>query len=327
MPESETIVLIAPGYHRIQSPVRKIECKAFCMTINQGYSYRHVMLADLDGQSLASYLATVFSHSNLANWQLRIEAAEITANERVLAGDELLKAGTILVWNRPGWVEEETPNEFQLLYEDEHLLAVSKPSGLPTLPGAGFYQNTLLSLVQAKFPKAKPVHRLGRATSGIVLFALHREAASRLSQQWPSVTKQYLALAAGMATESEYDIQSPIGQVEHPRLGSVWAASATGKPARSVARVLERRVDDTLFEVDLHTGRPHQIRIHFASIGHPLVGDPLYAAGGLPRAENPGLPGDAGYLLHAWRMRLNHPISGRQVEWEAAIPKALLKAQ
>ncbi len=109
--------------------------------------------------------------------------------------------------------------------------------------------------------------------------------------------------------------------MKHPRLGKVHAASSEGKPARSVARPVERRIDSTVFEVDLHTGRPHQIRIHLATIGHPLVGDPLYASGGKPRAVEPGLPGDAGYFLHAKRLVLLHPTSGQQLDIKSPLPE------
>jgi 23S rRNA pseudouridine1911/1915/1917 synthase len=167
---------------------------------------------------------------------------------------------------------------------DPHLLAVNKPSGLPTLPGGDFLENTLLRLVQKQFPNANPVHRLGRGTSGIVLFAKTSQAASNLSANWntPKIQKIYRALAQNIAQHEVYEILSPIGLVPHPRLGSVWAASPSGKPSKSLADVIPRsainttNAGTTTFEVSLYSGRPHQIRIHLASIGHPLVGDPFY---------------------------------------------------
>jgi 23S rRNA pseudouridine1911/1915/1917 synthase len=197
------------------------------------------------------------------------------------------------------------------------LLVVDKPSGLPTLPGAGFYLHTLLSQVQLQYPEVHSVHRLGRATSGLVLFARDGQSAATLCRNWAKVHKQYEALACGAASQDSYDIQVPIEPVPHPRLGTVHAASPSGKPARSLARAIERRADSTQFEVDLLTGRPHQIRIHLASIGHPLIGDPLYASGGTPLTDHPGLPGDAGYFLRAKRIVLNHPATGQSVEIDA----------
>lgn len=293
------------------------------MTLNQGYSYRHVLTAEAFGHSLLTYLVRHFSHSSEGEWQARIDAGEIHLNDQVARGPENLLAGTVLVWNRPSWEEEETPQDFSVIFQDEHLLVVNKPSGLPTIPGAGFYLNTLWSLVQKEFPTARPLHRLGRATSGLVLWALNHEVASTLHQRWPQIRKQYQALGSGVATQEAYDIQQAIGWQPHPRLGQVHAAHATGKSARSLVRTLQRRASTTVFEVDLLTGRPHQIRIHLASIGHPLEGDPLYVAGGHPRADQPGLPGDGGYWLHAKQLVLEHPVSGERLELTAPLPDIL----
>lgn len=244
-------------------------------------------------------------------------------DDKTARGPESLKPGSILVWNRPGWVEGETPQTYGVVHVDEDIVVVDKPSGLPTLPGGGFYRNTLWSLVRTDFPDAHPLHRLGRGTSGLVLCALNSRAAATLSRGWPQVHKQYQALGSGVAAQETYDIRISIGPQRHPRLGHVHAASSAGKPAHSVARTRERREATTVFEVDLLTGRPHQIRIHLAAIGHPLAGDPLYASGGLPREDQPGLPGDAGYVLHARRLRFDHPASGEPLEFTAPLPEIL----
>ena len=233
-----------------------------------------------------------------------------------------MTSGQILVWNRPPWIEPDTPQHFEVLFNDPHLLAVNKPSGLPTLPGAGFMENSLLRLVQKHTPNANPVHRLGRATSGIVLFAKTPQAASNLTANWntPRIQKIYRALAQNVAEHDTYEILTPIGLVPHPLIGSVWAANPSGKPSKSLAKVIARTRSTTTFEVSLYSGRPHQIRIHLASIGHPLVGDPLYGLGGKPLENLPGLPGDGGYLLHAQFLKFQHPITGEQIDLEAALP-------
>jgi 23S rRNA pseudouridine1911/1915/1917 synthase len=201
-------------------------------------------------------------------------------------------------------------------------LAVNKPGGLPTLPGGGFMENTLLHLVQKQFPNANPVHRLGRGTTGVVLFAKTPQAASKLGADWntPRVQKIYWALAQNIAQHDAYEILTPIGLVPHPRMGSVWAANPSGKPSKSVAKVISRATSTTIFEVSLNSGRPHQIRIHLASIGHPLVGDPLYGLSGQPLESLPGLPGDGGYFLHARFLKFHHPITGEQTNLEVDLP-------
>ena len=288
--------------------------------LNRGYAYTTIITSKYHGQTLLSHLASLYPHSTPQVWQQNLNNGEVTLNGITASGSEPVTSGQILVWNRPPWIEPDAPQHFEVLLDDSHLLAVNKPSGLPTLPGGGFLENTLLRLVQKQFPSANPVHRLGRGTSGIVLFAKTPQAASHLTASWntPRVHKIDRALAQNIAEHDTYEILTPIGLVPHPRIGSVWAASPGGKPSKSLAKVISRNPGTTTFEVSLSSGRPHQIRIHLASIGHPLVGDPLYGLGGLPLEDLPGLPGDGGYFLHAQFLKFHHPISGEQINLEAA---------
>lgn len=304
------------------------------MALNGGYTYREELGERARGLTVLAYLTRRYAHSREAEWQGRLERGEVSLDGLPARGGEGLRAGQTLDWRRPPWEEPDVPLVFGVIHADAALLAVAKPSGLPTLPGGGFLDHTLLSRVRAAFPGASALHRLGRGTSGLVLFARTPDAAAVLSRAWREheVEKRYRALAAGFAARDVYDITTPIGPVPHPRLGEVFAASAAGKASRSVARVLERRTgagnhdDSTLFEVDIHTGRPHQIRIHLASVGHPLVGDPLYAPGGGPLADLPGLPGDGGYLLHAGRLSFLHPLTGERLTLHAPPPPELRRA-
>jgi 23S rRNA pseudouridine1911/1915/1917 synthase len=259
---------------------------------------------------------------NPTSLQQNLDNGEVTINGITATGSESLILGQTLVWDRPPWIEPDSPQHFEVLFNDTHLMAVNKPGGLPTLPGGGFMENTLLRLVQKHTPNANPVHRLGRATSGIVLFAKTPQAASNLSANWntPGIQKIYRALAQDIAQHDAYEILTPIGLVPHPLIGSVWAANPSGKPSKSLAKVTSRTTSSTTFEVSLYSGRPHQIRIHLASIGHPLVGDPLYGLTGQPLENLPGLPGDGGYFLHAQFLKFHHPITGEQINLEAALP-------
>ncbi len=132
----------------------------------------------------------------------------------------------------------------------------------------------------------------------------------------------YRALVSGVPEQREFTVEAPIGLVDHPPLGRLHAAVAGGKAAVSHVRILAVRNGNALVEVTIPTGRPHQIRIHMAAAGHPLVGDPVYVAGGVPGAGG-GLPGDPGYRLHALRLRLAHPSTGRSVVFECAPPPDL----
>ena len=290
--------------------------------LNRGYAYTTIIGGEDHGRTLLSHLASLYPHSTTEAWQQNLNNGEVTVDGVTASGSESVTVGQTLVWNRPAWIEPDAPRHFEVLFEDPHLLAVNKPGGLPTLPGGGFMENTLLRLVQKQTPNANPVHRLGRGTSGIVLFAKTAQAAAKLSANWNTsrIQKIYRALARGIARHDTYEILTPIGLVPHPRIGSVWAASPGGKPSKSLAKVISRARGTTTFEVRLNSGRPHQIRIHLASIGHPLVGDPLYGLSGQPLENLPGLPGDGGYLLHARFLNFQHPITGEPINLEAALP-------
>ena len=270
------------------------------------------------------YLTATRLHSTEQQWAARLERGEVEVDGARVRHDAILRAGQTVVWHRPPWDEATVPTHFDVLHEDESIVVINKPSGLPTMPAGGFLDHTLLSLMRARYPEASPLHRLGRHTSGLVLFARTRMAASQLARAWRGheVKKIYRALALGTTRAEMFVIDVPIGPVPHPLLGTVQAAREGGKPSHSVAIVLEQRHDSSLFSVEIATGRPHQIRIHMAWAGHPLVGDSLYEAGGGLKAQ-PGLPGDGGYWLHAERLQFTHPGTGTCVTMTAPPPPEL----
>jgi 23S rRNA pseudouridine1911/1915/1917 synthase len=298
------------------------------MGMNDGYDYRERLALEAEGLTLLAHLVDRYRHSTAEEWAARIDAGQLFLDGRQAAADALLRRGVELVWRRPPWEEPAVPGEFALIYEDGELLAVAKPAGLPTLPGAGFLHGTLLHLVRAHVPDAAPLHRLGRWTSGLVLFARTPRARGELLRQWSAreVGKRYRALASGLPSWERLTIDTPIGPVPHGPLGTIHAASAGGKTALSRVTVLERRTDAFLCDVAIDTGRPHQIRIHLAAAGHPLVGDPLYRAGGLPDHGSLSLPGDPGYLLHSAELSFRHPCTGRRMVIRCQPPAPLCRS-
>lgn len=294
------------------------------MALNGGWSYREQVGAAAAGRTALDYLAARRSHSTAAEWADRFERGEIEVDGARATPAAVLQLGQTIVWHRPPWDEPAVPMQFSIVYEDDSIVAVDKPSGLQTMPAGGFLEHTLMHLLRQQYPEASPLHRLGRCTSGLVLFARTSAAAAVLSKAWRDheVKKTYRALAIGVATRDRIEIDAAIGPVPHPQLGSVHAASTAGKPSRSVATVLERGADHTLFSVDIASGRPHQIRIHLACAGHPLVGDAVYDVGGVIK-DRPGLPGDGGYFLHAERLTFAHPITGHAIQLQAPPPATL----
>ncbi|KAG0599190.1 hypothetical protein M758_12G134700 [Ceratodon purpureus] len=342
--------------------------------------------------SLLEYYVSKYKESaSRKGWLQRIQNGQIRVDGNVTTdADFSLRGGATLVYHRLPWREPEVPYRLGVLYEDDHLLAVNKPSGLQVLPGGLFQQRTVLKQLEwytaekekhqpasgvssdeARLWKPAPVHRLGRGTSGLLLCAKSPAAKSRLAADLAAgtsvsigrvqkgnsevdrrISKTYRALASGIITEDEIVAEYPIGKVKYEGVagGLYMASESGGKPSRSKVTVLWRNVVDnrTLVEVQIFTGRPHQIRIHLAALGHPLVGDPLYVSGGRPRddlnqaipenleekcldpAEDGGyqrpeavLPGDCGYLLHAWRLSFVHPFTSQEMTVVAPAPPQL----
>ena len=292
--------------------------------MNSGYEYRERLPPVADGLSVVDWLCRSRPHSDLVTWTARVERGEISVDGRVATTGDRLAPGQRLAWRRPPWEEPAAPLGFAVLFRDADLVAVAKPRGLPSVPNGGFLEHTLLARVRRLFPGAVPLHRLGRGTSGLVLFARSAGARRDVAAQWRDgrVEKEYLALVSGHPSAASFTVDAAIGPVPHPRLGSVHGASAGGRPALSHVRVIAARGDATLVSVSIPTGRPHQIRIHLAAAGHPLVGDPLYAAGG-GLAPEPALPGETGYWLHAHRLAFAHPSTRERLEIECAPPPAL----
>ncbi len=294
--------------------------------MNSGFEYREQIGPGEAGRTVLDHLTRRYRHSSEAAWRRRIADGEVRLSGLTAGAADILRPGQMLVWHRPPWEEPSVPLAFAVLHRDEHLLAVAKPRGLPSIPNGGFLTHTLLHLVRRLHPEATPLHRLGRGTSGLVLFARTVQARRTCLAAWRNgqVEKDYRALVSGVPAWTEMSIDVPIGPVPHPRLGSVHAASsgADAKPALTQVRVIAVRSEAALVEARILTGRPHQIRIHLAAAGHPLLGDPLYVAGGRP-ADEPGLPGDTGYWLHAWRLALTHPAGGERLALTCGLPPIL----
>ena len=292
---------------------------------NKGWVYGDRVPGEAAGTTVLDFYAQRYSHSSRDQWSERMVAGQILLEGRPASGGEILAAGQRLEYHRTAWHEPEAPLAVEVLHGDDDLVAVAKPSGLPVLPGGGYLEHTLLAVVRRHYPdRPAPVHRLGRATSGVVLFARSIAARRGLSEQLGTgrLRKRYLALVTGTDLPDAFEVSTPIGPVPYPPLGEVHAATATGRASLSRVRVLERRSQGaaapcSLVEVEIPTGRPHQIRIHLAAAGHPLVGDRLYAPGGRPRplmeGQRPPLPGDGGYHLHAASVTFTHPADLRQM--------------
>jgi len=284
---------------------------------NSGCVYPDGISPADEGVTVASFYTSRYPHSTDEEWRQRIEAGQVLLNGLPASPDDLLTRGDSLLYRRLPWEEPDAPSDFATLFEDDDVLVLSKPSGLPVLPGGFFLENTLLHLVRERYGgTCSPLHRLGRGTSGAILFIRNALAARSLAKAMfeRSILKVYLALASGTGMPNAFTVDAPIGPVPHKLPITVNAYRPDGRLSISHVRVIRRLPDENaaLLEVTLPTGRPHQIRIHLSYAGYPLVGDPLYQAGGIPRTdgiddERTTTPGATGYLLHSWKIRFPYP--------------------
>jgi 23S rRNA pseudouridine1911/1915/1917 synthase len=216
-----------------------------------------------------------------------------------------------------------------VVYEDADLLIVDKPAGLVVHPAPGHPSGTLVNALLGRHGPTfggiagvrRPgiVHRLDRDTSGLLVVARDDAAQASLMAQLKArrVKKTYLALAHGSVGPAVGRIEAPIGR--DPGHRTRMAVTASGRAATTGYRVRERFEGWTLLEVDLVTGRTHQIRVHLAAIGHPVAGDPVYGTATSRR----GPAGLGRLFLHAWRLELTSPSSGRLIRAEAPLPDEL----
>ena len=219
----------------------------------------------------------------------------------------------------------EQPEDIPLdvVFEDETLIVINKPAGLVVHPGSGNWSGTLMNALLhhvpgiEAVPRAGIVHRLDKETSGLLVVAKTLEAQTHLVRQLQerSVRRIYLALAAGVM-KKDGGVESSIGRhpVQRTKM-AVVPENRGGKPALTWFRVMECFAYCTFIECSLETGRTHQIRVHMASINHPLVGDQVYGKNNLKLPEFPR------QALHATRLGLVHPLTGLKMQWEVPLPE------
>lgn len=247
-----------------------------------------------------------------------------------------VRGGWTIHIDRPAPVEPDVPRHFEILAEDETFLAIDKPAGLPMHTTAKFWKNTLVAILRERFPEERVqiCHRIDRETSGILLIARTPEAASFLKKSFANrtVKKAYLALVHGCPTEKSGIIDRPMRLLD-TKTHVMMGVDPTGLPAVTHYRVVEEYPRHSLIEASPETGRQHQIRVHLASIGHPIVGDKLYRAseadfmkycdGGLTPELLERFDHLPRHALHAAKLTFPHPTTKAPVTIECPLPKDL----
>lgn len=285
---------------------------------------------------LDRYLAEQLPDLSRSRIQKLIEQGQVWLNEQVCTSKKAsVQAGDRIHLEIPeaeplALQAEEIP--LDILYEDEQLLILNKPIGLVVHPAPGHAEGTLVNALLAHcgdqlagiggVQRPGIVHRLDKDTSGAIAIAKTDRAHQQLQAQFKTKTarREYLAVVYGAPATATGTIDAPIGR--HPvdrKKMAVVPEERGGRRAVTHWQVEERLGNFTLIRFQLETGRTHQIRVHSAHIGHPVVGDPVYGAG---RSIGVNLTGQA---LHAWKLRLQHPISGEWIEVVAPLPQEMIK--
>jgi 23S rRNA pseudouridine1911/1915/1917 synthase len=282
------------------------------------------------GARLDRWLTDRLPALSRARLQALIESGHVRVDGKTPKAARRLQAGETVEIEIPPPAPEELvpePSALQILYEDEHVLVLDKPAGLVVHPGAGHARGTLAAALLAHAPEIagvggprRPgiVHRLDKDTSGLLVAAKTKAAYDSLVAQLGSraVTRRYLAIVHGRVRAESGVVDRPIGRHPHDRVKMAVRSAGQGKRAVTRYRVLERFAHFTLLEAALETGRTHQIRVHMASLGHPVAGDDVY--GGRRRPPLPA-PLD-GLALHAAALAFIHPVTGRPVELTSPLP-------
>ena len=283
--------------------------------------------AEANGTRLDGYLADTLDGISRSYLQKLIGEQLILVNQKAVKANYKVKTGDTLLVQIPDAAPIEIlpePMDLNIVYEDSDLVIVNKPAGMVVHPAHGHYSGTLVNGLLAHCTdlsgingKMRPgiVHRIDKDTSGLLMVAKNDLAHQHLAAQLKahSIRRAYYALVQGVISEPAGLVDAPIGRHETDRK-KMAVTMKNSKEARTHYYVKERFARHTFIECKLETGRTHQIRVHMAYLGHPLVGDPLYGT----RKNNLDFPGQA---LHAYALGMIHPRTGEGLYFEAPLPE------
>ena len=286
-----------------------------------------IKVENSENMRLDAYIASKQSDLSRSNIQKLIESGEILVNNSKKKMSYKVQEGDVIQINvleaREANIKPESI-PIDIVYQDNDIIVVNKPKGLVVHPANGNPDGTLVNAIMAICKdglsgiggELRPgiVHRLDKDTSGLLIVAKNDKAHRIMSEQIKNrkVRKIYIALVKGVVAENEATINMPIGRSTKDR--KKMAVRKDGKEAVTHFKVLKRYQNYTLLEVKIDTGRTHQIRVHMAEIGHPVVGDMVYSSG-----KNEF--GVEGQMLHAKSLDFKHPITGKQMHLEAPLPQ------
>jgi 23S rRNA pseudouridine1911/1915/1917 synthase len=297
------------------------------------------------GERIDAYLASQIEHVSRSQIRRAIENGDIKVEQRTVKPSYSVHPGDVIHVDLPDSAPLEAapePIPLAIIYEDEEIIVINKPAGMVTHPGAGVTSGTLANALVHHFAQiahqpprrggtSRPgiVHRLDVGTSGLIVVAKTDRAHLCLAEQFESrtVLKSYQALVFGNVKENEGVIDLPIGRDPRSRVKMAIRTAGDGRPALTIYRVLERFDEFTLLDVEIKTGRTHQIRVHLAHIKHPVAGDTTYSGGRVQTIKDAQVRASIAKLgrtfLHAARLTIVHPVKNEVINFNTPLPNDL----
>lgn len=305
----------------------------------EGGTVELVVGIDADGSRLDVFLGGTVPGLSRTRAQRSIDEGDVLVNGLVPKASQKVHEGDVVEIELPAppvTTLEPQPVPFGLLYEDDDVIVVEKPAGIVVHPGAGVESGTLANGLLHRFGKGvgpawRPgiVHRIDKDTSGLLVVARTEAAHAALTAQFQARTieKRYLALVYGRVGPQQGRVEKPIGRHPKVRVKMAVRPPGQGRDALTLYRVLERYDAVTYVEVEIKTGRTHQIRVHLADLGHPVVGDETYGPGRAGSLRDPQLRKRVESLyrqfLHAAFLEFEHPRTGERLGFESPLPGRL----
>jgi RluA family pseudouridine synthase len=297
-------------------------------------------ITNKSSQTLIEFLSKRFTYLSVVEWEGRIEAGKVVVNGHTASPGQPLRAGDEVAYTTNSWEEPDVNVNYRVVFEDDQLLAVSKPAPLPVHAIGAYFRNTLMQLLRSDRPEAQDfhlVHRLDSETSGVLLLVKDAKYLKGLQKQWSTdrVQKTYQTIVFGKFPAGARLLDAPVGKKDGSSVRMKLAVNGSeAKASTTEFSLLETRGNFSLVEARPFTGRTHQIRVHLEHLGFPIVGDKLYSGDDETflhfyehgwddwLKERVLLPRVA---LHAVRLEFPHPITGKAVLLEDKLSEDLVR--